>query len=321
MTSTLPRCLFALVLLPCVGCEEPIRTYQVPVSRQRLLGAMVFPNREHVWFFKLMGDADQVGAEKERFEQFVRSLRFPESGPEPITWTVPDGWQYEPGRDLRYATFRLPNRLEVTVFKFGIEGGRVLSNVNRWREQLKLEPISGEELLKICRREKLAGDVEALLVDMESARFTPVEEETEQGTKPIEYEIPAGWREKEAGVALSVVTLTVSEGARNADVTVTPLVGSGGSLAANINRWRSQVGLPEASDEELIKLSQVIEGKGGRFILVNLTGPSGKTILGAIRPGEEQTWFIKMTGDTELVARERAAFESFVKSLRFRGGK
>jgi hypothetical protein len=286
-----------------------------------MLGAMVFPNRDEVWFFKLMGDADLVAAEKDRFESLIRSLKFPGPGREPIGWTIPEGWVLEPGRDLRYATFRLPNRLEVTVFKFGSEGGKVLSNVNRWREQLKLEPISGEELLKICRREKLSGDVEALLVDMESARYLPLPEETSDDDKPLQYKTPPGWVEKASGVAFAVATFSVNDGARSAEVTITPLAGSGGSLAANINRWRRQVGLGEATDEELIKSSHVIDGSSGRFILVNLTGPSGKTILGAIRPGEEQTWFVKMTGDSELVAREREAFESFVKSLRFRGGR
>jgi hypothetical protein len=305
----------------CGGCEEPIRTYQVPVSRLRLLGAIVFPNRDDVWFFKLMGDAELVTAEKERFEQFIRSLKFPGSGTDPVGWTIPEGWAYEPGRDLRYATFRLPNRLEVTVFKFGSEGNKVLSNVNRWREQLKLEPISGEELLKICRWEKIAGELEVLMVDMESARYAPVPEETSEGDAPVQYKTPNGWVEKSSGVAFAVATFAISDGPRSAEVTITPLSGSGGSLAANINRWRRQIGLPEATDEELIKTSQVIEGASGRFILVNLVGPSGRSIVGAIRPGEEQTWFVKMTGDSELVARERETFESFVKTLRLRGGR
>ena len=42
----------------------------------RLVG-VVLPLNGQTWFYKLMGDADVVGAQKDAFVQFVQSSKYP----------------------------------------------------------------------------------------------------------------------------------------------------------------------------------------------------------------------------------------------------
>lgn len=63
-----------------------------------------------------------------------------------VTWTTPSGWQEKPGSGFRYATFVVSGPggavadLSVTVLE-GDAGG-TLSNINRWRGQLGVGPLS-----------------------------------------------------------------------------------------------------------------------------------------------------------------------------------
>ena len=68
-----------------------------------------------------------------------------------IDWTVPDGWRRLPGdRPMRVATFEAASgkdTVEIAVSAFPGDAGGLLSNVNRWRDQIALEPISEDELV------------------------------------------------------------------------------------------------------------------------------------------------------------------------------
>ena len=99
-------------------------------------------------------------------------------------------------------------------------------------------------------------------------------------------------------------------------MTVSPV---GGGLEANVNRWRGQVGLQPLAGAELLREMTPIEIDGARGYLVELTRGSGPGILGALVEHKGQPWIFKMTGPAELVGKQRAAFEAFVKSVRFEG--
>jgi len=57
-----------------------------------------------------------------------------------LTWTCPDGWVEEPGKDMRLATFLVgPDKAECTIVSFPGDAGGVKPNVKRWLGQLKLD--------------------------------------------------------------------------------------------------------------------------------------------------------------------------------------
>jgi hypothetical protein len=135
-----------------------------------------------------------------------------------------------------------------------------------------------------------------------------------------QFTLPTGWSEAPMQ-PFAVVTLAVSENGQTAVTTISPLPGGGG-ITRNINRWRMQVGLPEEEPEEIAgDLKAItIDGIEGHF--VDLLGPDGanrQRILGAICSRNNTAWFFKMIGPADLVAKQRQAFETFVKSVRFEG--
>jgi len=68
-----------------------------------------------------------------------------------LHWDVPAPWQPQAASGLRVASYLTPGKAggagaDVSVVTFGGAGGDTLANINRWRGQLKLAPISAEQL-------------------------------------------------------------------------------------------------------------------------------------------------------------------------------
>lgn len=133
----------------------------------RTLAAIV-PRQGQGWFFKLTGPKDAVAAQADPFTALVKSVQFTADGKP--RWTLPDGWQEQPGSQLRYATLVIPGGekpLEVSVTALpnpgDDEAGYVLVNVNRWRGQLKLPPIAADQLAGESTRLELDGATATLV--------------------------------------------------------------------------------------------------------------------------------------------------------------
>jgi len=141
------------------------------------------------------------------------------------------------------------------------------------------------------------------------------------GLPKLKYTLPAGWKEK-APTQLRVASFEISENSKTADVSVIPLSGMAGGDLANVNRWRGQVGLQPLADTELQKLTEKIEAAGQPTDLYDVVGTSpgsgdAERIVGVILHREDAAWFFKMTGDADLVEKNKTAFVSFLKTLEF----
>jgi len=117
---------------------------------------------ETSWFFKMTGEDSFVGAQKQNFLQFLKSISFVKNSSAsqvanaPATenenadsiWTIPAGWQQLPPSEFLVAKFSIAGAdgasAQVNVSSLAGEGGGVLANVNRWRGQLGLEPLKNE---------------------------------------------------------------------------------------------------------------------------------------------------------------------------------
>jgi len=126
------------------------------------------------WFFKLTGEKAAVEPQHEAFLQFITSIKF--SGGKP-TWTLPPDWKQLPGSSMRFATIQIAadgKPLELSVIPLPQAGGDttksdtakyVLDNVNRWRNQLNLKPITADELSTTTKSLKIDGH-DATLVSL-----------------------------------------------------------------------------------------------------------------------------------------------------------
>lgn len=86
-----------------------------------------------------------------------------------LQWVLPPGWEESPPGEMRLASFKINGeggkQADLGVFPLpGLAGGD-LGNVNRWRDQVGLEPVTEEELGKITEPIPLAGQP-AKLYDM-----------------------------------------------------------------------------------------------------------------------------------------------------------
>lgn len=85
------------------------------------------------------------------------------SGPESVEWTLPPDWRAMPGEGMRFATLLLeagsggtpPLELRVTPLGFGARDP--LANINRWREQIGLEPIGPQQLGQVAHEIEVDG--------------------------------------------------------------------------------------------------------------------------------------------------------------------
>ena len=162
-----------------------------PGVPQRTLGAILIPRGERAWFYRATGSPDRLEEQVTSFERFVQSTHF--TGGEP-RWKLPEGWRQQPGSGMRFATILLDQQdppLELTVIPLPVPAGDhdeyVLANVNRWRNQLDLPPITLEQLSEQSRTYQLAGAV-ATVVDLGHAPESATED---PGDSPAAADQPA----------------------------------------------------------------------------------------------------------------------------------
>jgi hypothetical protein len=183
-----------------------------------------------------------------------------------------------------------------------------------------------KEFLKSIRFDSAPGKAEvaqaASSPAMDPKALPPGLADTPPSSEKPTWTVPAGWQEQTAS-AMRVATFGITGGAgAKADVSVIKLGGPAGGVLANVNRWRSQVGLGPVDDAGLEKLITTGGTDGQKIIFVDMAGQSAETgnksrLIAAIVPRTGVTWFYKMLGDDQLVEQQKDAFTKFVQSVHY----
>ncbi|HQE81641.1 MAG TPA: hypothetical protein PLM14_01505 [Candidatus Hydrogenedentes bacterium] len=138
---------------------------------------------------------------------------------------------------------------------------------------------------------------------------------------PFTWTAPEGWQQAPER-PMRVVTFTTGPN-HEAECYIAILGSSGGSVAANINRWRTQMGQEPLTGQKVAALP-VIDVLGQPSPWVELRGtftnqagePAEDTLmLGLVCPVETFNIFVKMTGPADLTGAQRDKFLAFCKSL------
>ncbi len=144
-------------------------------AKTRVLGG-IFPLPGETWFFKMMGPDQLVESQRDTFRQFLSSVHPAETSAPivagtntaggktnaptpppveaaqgaPLQFATPQGWEEKPLSTMRLASFSAPGpdgkKADVSVVALPGMAGGVLANVNRWRDQMKLDPIDENAL-------------------------------------------------------------------------------------------------------------------------------------------------------------------------------
>jgi hypothetical protein len=305
--------------------------------------AALIPQGQHTWFFKLQAPEAAVAAHQEAFDHLLQSVRFSSRAEDPITWTMPPGWRREAGNQMRYATLRSESKehpVEVTVTDLPGDASNVLANVNRWRGQLSLPPVTDGDLARVSKEITIDG-IKAIMVDFtgygkEGSKMAPFAGHPPLASLPaapanpgkpgINYTKPESWTLlPEEGSGIRLVGFQVTEADQSVQITITPLAANSGSILANVNRWRGQLGLPDIGEIQMQRDLQEIEVAGLRCPYVDLLGPVSASpqrlrMLVAVARRGDRTWYFKMVGNPALVGQQKSNFELFLRSMRFEGG-
>jgi hypothetical protein len=120
----------------------------------------------------------------------------------------------------------------------------------------------------------------------------------------------------------------IADGTQEAVVTLSNFPASAPNIAeplANVNRWRTELGLGQITADALSGVTEEIEIDGQPATLVRLVPDPQKpeesqateaTLAALVKTGD-QVWFLKMRGPRSLVIAQEEPFKAFVKSLRF----
>ncbi len=103
-------------------------------------------------------------------------------------------------------------------------------------------------------------------------------------------------------------------------VTVSKLGGDGGGLAANVNRWRGQVGLQPLAEQDVVGQPLKLPETGEEMRLFNLTtedsADDAEGILAGVLSLKTETWYFKFTGPTGVLRKSEGIFAEFLRSVR-----
>ena len=378
------------------GCgKDEVRVYQAPQDAPPVAaanpqgGAALTSAASEIPKSAASGSSSSAGSESSASERPA------------VPWTVPAGWEEKPASGMRVASYGVKRpdgrSVDISVVAMGGGAGGELENVNRWRDQIGLEPATEADLAGLRsiipsgNRQVVmyeldgkkavldgkypartlaailpAGEMtvffkitgESALVAEQKPQFlawlksvdtgggggesAPEASASSSASAPApasasavsggserasggggggadglpNWQVPSSW--KAAGPKpMRLASFDIPDAAGNGDVSISKLSGNGGGLLANVNRWRGQVGLAPLEAGALAANSKTVATAGGDSgTWVELVGTE-KTILGAIVARGEVSWFFKLTAPAPVAAKNRDAFEQFVRSIRF----
>lgn len=361
-----------LLLVFTAGCskQDEITSYSVPkkavssspadtsstpapAKEVRMLAA-ILPGSPQNWFFKMTGSPEQIKSEFETFVTFLKSITMKAGKP---AWKLPENWEQEPGRSMRFATLKVKDSdppVELSVIPLPASDSLetdLLSNINRWRGQVGLADISDKEIkaatevpaldtelftLKdgdqnitaVSLKGMMAGNPMSRAPFASGMRGGPATPAPGPATTPapsassqLKYATPEGWTPGRSG-GMRKAAFNITAGDETGEVTVIDLSKENSPLLPNINRWRDQVGLKDISEADLPKNSEQLKAGDLEATYVKLIGPETakpqKAILGAIIYRDNLAWFIKFTGPPKLAEQEVDRFKQFIQSIRFK---
>jgi hypothetical protein len=328
--------------------KEPSKVAQAPALEptDRMLAAIV-PTGEKAWFFKVTGPLKPINSVAPEINKFLEGIEVASDGEQP-DWTLPAGWEEQPGSGMRAATISIPTTdvpLELSVLSLPWTGSPqdgVLANVNRWRRQMGLPAIGPQEMSE-CTSELQLGDVVATRVDLrgwrkEASMKAPFSAGAKARSLPPskvpstpsagrvsgapEMEPPDGWQPGRLN-SFRKAAFVVKGPGQQAEITVMDFPASGGSAMSdpltNLNRWRDELGMQALAEEDLPGQFEAIElgGTKGNFAALFPENDAGQATLVAMAERDGLIWFFKMKGDRDLVATQQGKFREFLKSVRF----
>lgn len=155
--------------------------------------------------------------------------------------------------------------------------------------------------------------------------YDDTRDEAGKGEHPLVWATPAGWTE---GTPSQMRLIDLKFGPnQEGECYLSALPGPAGGVAANLNRWRNQLGLESLPEADIEKLPRKpFMGENAYYLVADgdyrnvgqEEAAKEYRLVGLLQEAPELTLFVKMTGPRALVEANMASFESFIASIGFR---
>ena len=130
------------------------------------------------------------------------------------------------------------------------------------------------------------------------------------------WEVPSGWKPgKESAMRVGSYAVEDENGSA-LDISISHLLGDGGGLLSNVNRWIGQIGISATTGDGLANYVSDITVAGKPATLVKASNKEQALVAAILKIGD-RSWFFKMMGDTRLAKKEQANFDSLLHSVHF----
>ena len=338
----------------------PVTANATPVQAakdQQMLAAIV-PNQDTAWFFKLTGDPEVVDKNREQFREIVHSVEFAATG-DP-SWQLSEGWKQQLLEGITYANLlNSEDGLTATVTRLPFRNDAseeswrqyIVSNINRWRNQLSLEQQSWDAMQGELEEvpELSQGPAKAYFVSligkgsggmaaapfMSQGGMTPAPSgatnppvETPAATAPasgnsaspasqsaLTYEAPADWQEI-AATGMRRAAFTITDDDASAEVTLIP---AGGGIQANMGIWLGQVAVESSQEnvDETLAAGQSVKVHEVDAKWYSIVGESESILIADIPWRAGESLFVKLKGPSGLVEANREKFVEFLKTIKW----
>lgn len=301
------------------------------LPKKRMLVGL-FETEQSTWFFKVSGTLEQVVKYESDCRQFFDAVRFDGNQPK---WELPEGWAKGDARPMREATLIIDSsepKLEMAISRLA-SGQDLLLNANRWRQQLSLPPVTNETLESTIKEIDNDGNSYYLFDatgtgtgQMSSAPFAPFAGGGAPRRRPapvsneVTFDLPEGW---EKGVSNSMVRVRLSKSIekQQAVITVVRMPADINNWKDNVQRWAGQVEVTLTEDEIKSQSEAIsVDGQPGQLIRLLGTDQTLGIVAALVKQGDD-AWFLKISGDRDLVNDETDSFLSFCQSLKLTGNK
>lgn len=188
-----------------------------------------------------------------------------------------------------------------------------------------------EERMQITESREISSFARKPVVEVPSASRFYDDAEEKQQQRPsfrdlLTWSIPAGWAESATPDPSGMRLLDLRFGPnQEGECYISLMPGPAGGLEANVNRWRTQMGQPAYTPEEIAQLSKKpFFNREATFVAFDGDfkgfgqdqAKSGYRLLGLIHSAEQATIFVKLTGPKALVEENAAAFDAFCQSIK-----
>ena len=344
------------------GCRDDAITWHesVPVTRTlddetgddrelkyRMITAIA-DRPDATWFFKLSGSISGVDGVTEKWNAFLKSVRFETDVP---TWDLPEGWKSDGVETRNMSGFSMQmgdvdtGDSEIAISVSSMPGGqKLLPNVNRWRGQLGLRPTNDVALLTDLKefkndrilfrvfdargpelRTRMGG---APFAGGKKARPPAGHPDMGSGVLPdnspdapaeLEFTDPAGWQ---AGKSSSMILGRWTRDAQPdaPEIILMTMRSTEESWVMNVNAWAEQVEMGESPDVAGMTESREIAGVTARQI--RLAGPpkepplENRVVVAVMFEHPSGSGYVaRLTGSQSSVEASMEVFDSFLNSI------